>query len=60
LAAAEANRDFFGIPEGLFFGFGVAESSSSDFDLAGVLDGFGFEPVFFFFGEAVGVGDGDL
>jgi len=44
---------------GDFFGFGVPESSASDFRLEGVFAVFA-GVVFFFFGEAVGVGEGDL
>ena len=55
-ASAEGDGDLAAFA-GDFFCFGVAESSVSDLDGVFV----GFEPgLFFFFGEAVGVGEGVL
>jgi hypothetical protein len=44
---------------GDFFGFAVLDSSGSDLRLEGVFAGFA-AVAFFFFGEAVGVGEADL
>ena len=58
LSASTELLDLFTLPAD-FFDFLGADSSSSDFDLVGVFDGFGVA-CFFFFGVAVGVGDVDF